>query len=160
MAYTDPDTVRLALTPGGDEADVGTAAYLEDTDLDAAIADASDEVNATLAGRYAVPFADPAPDLIKTITTAIAAYLVTLTARGGDPLDRQDPVALRNARAVRLLGQLQSGAMQIGGGSGGPAGTPSVAVSNILDGPMFSPADFPVPGRYPSGSGRLSPTSS
>lgn len=130
MAYTDPDTVRVALTPGGDGADVGTAAFLDDSDLLMAIADASDEVNATLAGRYTVPFADPAPDLIKTITTAIAAYLATLTARGGDPIDRQDPVALRNARAVRLLGQLQSGVALIGGGAPAPAGNELMPLSD------------------------------
>lgn len=122
MSYTDPDAVRVALTPGGDDADVGTAAYLNDGDFLAAIADATDEVNVKLAVRYTVPFADGAvPDIIKTISTAIAAYLATLTARGGDPLDRQDPVALRNARAVLLLSQLQNGTALLDGVNPAPS---------------------------------------
>lgn len=121
MAYTDPDVVRLALSPGGDDSDVGSAASLDDPDLEAAISDATDEVNAKLAGRYAVPFADPAPDLIKTLTTAIAGYLVTLTYRRGDPLLTGDPVLLRYTRAELMLAQLQSGAMILDPGSTSPA---------------------------------------
>lgn len=119
MSYTDPATVRLALSPGGDEADQGSAASLGDPDLLAAIADATNEVDGKLAGRYQVPFSDPAPDQVQTLTTDIACYLATLTARRGDPLLSGDPVLLRYTRAEQLLAQLQSGTMVLPGATGG-----------------------------------------
>lgn len=160
MAYTDPSTVRLALSPDGDQMDVGSAASLGDPDLAAAIADASDEVNARLGGMYAVPFTDPVPDLVVTITVAIAGYLATLTYRRGDPLLPGDPVGLRYARAQSLLGQLSTGAATLGATGSPPAQTTGAApvVTNALSGDLFTPADFPVPSRYPADLGTLSPT--
>lgn len=145
MAYTDPTTVRVALTPGGDDADVGTAAYLNDADLNKAISRAITEVNAKLGVRYSVPFEDPAPEMVADIATDLAAYFGTLTARGGDPLDVRDPVALRYAAAELLLTQLQNGSATLAGATVPTSSAVSEpAVLNELDNDLFTVADFPL----------------
>lgn len=113
MPYTDPATVRVALSPGGDDTDLGSAASLSDADLLAKISDATDEVDSKLGDRYTVPFTDPIPALVGTITTAISAYLATLTYRRGDPLVTGDPVVLAYQRAEQMLTQLQAGTMAL-----------------------------------------------
>lgn len=157
MPYTDPDAVRLALTPGGDQTDKGSAAGLADPDLQSAIQDATDEVNAKLSGRYTVPFGDPVPDLVATITVSIAGYLATLTYRRGDPLDPAHPVALRYQRAEQMLTQLQNGSATLSGVSTPPSSSVSEAVVvNELDFDYFTPGDFPIrpaePFGWPGGS--------
>lgn len=157
MSYTDPTAVRVVLSPGGDDADVGSAAYLSDTDLKAKIQEATDEVNAKLSGRYVVPFS-PVPGLIARITTAIAAYLATLTAYGTQPLDPQHPIVLAYNRAEQLLTQLGNGSSQLAGDTvPDPSPTGTVAVDNMLDGVYFDVDDFPTgpfeprwPGRRPT----------
>lgn len=109
--YTDTGSVRLALSPGGDESDTGSAASLGDADLQAAIDDATDEINGKIAARYTIPFPDPAPTLLARICRDIASYFATLTMRGGDPVLPGEPILLRYNAAEALLAQIQAGTL-------------------------------------------------
>lgn len=123
--YTDVSAVRLALSPGGDESDTGSAASLADADLQAAIDDATDEVNGKITARYPLPIAAPVPSILARICRDIAAYFATLTYRRGDPLLPGDPVALRYKAAEDLLTQIQTGMLSLG--------------TDSIDGPGLSP---------------------
>jgi phage gp36-like protein len=146
-AYTDVPTLRLALSPGGDETDVGSAASLQDRDLEAAIADATDEVDGKIRSRYSLPF-DPVPTIIGRIATDIAGFLATLTYRRGDPIQPGDPVLLRYNAAEALLTQIQTGKIDLDAtATPGPGGAPVVA--NVLTGNLFDTDDFPIPPAFP-----------
>lgn len=110
--YTDVAAVRLALSPGGDDTDLGTAASLDDADLQAAIDDATDEINGKIATRYQLPLS-PVPTILNRIARDIAAYFATLTFRRGDPLVANDPVQLRYNAAEALLTQIQNGTLTL-----------------------------------------------
>lgn len=112
--YTDVPAVRLALSPGGDESDVGSAASLADSDLQAAVDDATDEINGKIGGRYSLPLViSPTPSILSRIARDIAAYFATLTYRRGDPIVTGDPVQLRYNAAESLLTQIQNGTIQL-----------------------------------------------
>lgn len=110
--YTDVDAVRLALSPGGDNSDLGSAASLGDADLQAAVDDATDEINGKIATRYQLPLV-AAPSILNRIARDIAAYFATLTQRGSDPIAATEPVALRYTAAESLLTQIQNGTIAI-----------------------------------------------
>lgn len=113
--YADVAAVRLALSPNGDATDSGSAASLADTDLQAALDDATDEVNGKISGRYGDPVSiSPVPTILTRITRDIAAYFATLTFRRGDPILAGDPVQLRYNAAESLLTQIQNGTLALG----------------------------------------------
>ena len=144
MAYTTPAAVRLALSPDGDtSANLGTAAALDDTALNDAIAEVQAEVDARLSGRFTVPFQDGSvPAVVAQIVRDLAAYKATLTYRRNVPVPDNDPVALRNAQAFALLIALQNGQAGIVGASGEQGSTPEAVAYNIIDGDLFSLQDF------------------
>jgi phage gp36-like protein len=144
--YATPDDVR-AVVARSTSAGAGTSASaLSDPVLIEALASAEAEVDARLASRYGVPFADVAvPALVRSLTVDVAAYLATLTFRESTDLGQDDPIRLRFARAQDLLGQLAKGDLDLPGvtaddGSPAPAGRPRVL--NTYEGRMFGLRDF------------------
>lgn len=136
-AYATPTTVRVALSPGGDPTDVGSAASLSDSDLQDAIDEATAEVDGRIRGRYSLPFTT-VPSLVSSITRDIAGYLATLTDRRGDPIPPGDPVALRYARAQTLLNQVATGALELDADPPTPAATSgSRPFANPYSGSLF-----------------------
>lgn len=149
MAYTDPDTVRGILAPGGNGAP-GSAASLGDDDIQQAIDEATSEIDGALAVRYGTPFDDPAPDLVCTIARDNAAYLATLTYRQGDPLIAGHPILLRYQRSSALLLRIASGAVSLDVGEDSPPEIdPGAEVVNLNEGTMFEPGDLGLGYRRP-----------
>lgn len=140
--YTTAANIRMTVARDPRD-DRGTAASLEDAEIEAQIDNAEAEINSVLTHRYVVPFQAPAPALVKTITEAIAAYLATLTYRQGRDLQPTDPVALREKWARAMLVKLADGNadLEVEGTvteRGGTVGKPI----NRLDGRMFGLGDF------------------
>lgn len=111
MPYVTNADVRNALAPDGAN-DESTAAQMSNAAIDRAILDAQAEVDGHLRDRYAAPLANP-PQLVKSITADIAAYLATLTHARNSALPENHPVWLRYSRASALLERLGSGAMDL-----------------------------------------------
>jgi phage gp36-like protein len=130
--YTTRDEVRLALSPGGDVADEGSAASLSDDDLDDAVADAQAEVDARIGGNRFT--AATVPELVQNLTRDIAAYLATLTHRRGDPIDPNDPVQKRYDRAQGILRDIQAGKIEL---TGEPDESVDAWVENVYSGDLF-----------------------
>lgn len=147
--YTSPSAVRLVLTADGNPTDPSSAAGLDDATLTGPCQQASDEVDARLSARYQVPLAS-VPSVVNDITTDIAAYLATLTYRGGQPVEATDPMYLRYQRALGLLKDITTGAATLPAvQAGAPQG--SVVTANPTVGGLFGPQDFdlwPVPSGY------------
>jgi phage gp36-like protein len=139
MPYTDVDDLRLALNPGGVQ-DASTASDLSDDELADAILEAQAEVDARLSGRYTVPFPDgDVPAAVKIVTRDLAAYEATLRHRRFQPLADDHPVALRHARADKLLTALSKGESSVVADDGGGA---AVEIQNPYDGELFTLSDF------------------
>lgn len=142
--YLLPADVRNVLA--GTAALTGSAATLSDDDLFEAIFEAQSEVNARLAARYTVPFADDVPPLVISITRDIAGYLATLTYRRGEPVQTGDPVLLRYTRAQALLTQAANGNLVLpiadGIATGNEAATANAVVANPVDGDLWTVNDF------------------
>lgn len=111
MAYTSPADIRSVL---GSPTDPSTAASLPDETLQVAADEAQAEVDATLAGRFAVPFDEgnapvPVPPLVASITRDIAAFLATMQLLKGSPIPPTHPVLMRWQRATGLLKGIANG---------------------------------------------------
>lgn len=117
VAYATSDDVRSAVARDPDKT-AGTAASMEDVELDLAVRNAQAEVDARLRGRYTVPLA-PCPELVRNIVIDVAAYLATLVYRQGKDLSAFDPVVLRYDRAQKLLKQIADGLADLDLGDGG-----------------------------------------
>lgn len=146
MVYCTVEEVRGVLARDVLEA-IGTAATLLDADiLDYQITSAAAEVDGRLGGRYKVPFPDPAPALVKSLTVDVAAYLATLTYRQSVDLEPTDPVALRYARAQALFKGIADGSVDLPGavvpGDGGAQPTGIATVRNPYVGQLFGATDF------------------
>jgi phage gp36-like protein len=111
MPYTTREKVRQVLAPDG--VTTGTAASLEDGDVDEAIERISARIDTFLTRRYSVPLADPVPDIVQDIATDIAAYDLTLAYYKGTDISDQDPVIRRYRDARGMLGQLSTGLLVI-----------------------------------------------
>lgn len=147
MPYTTPSAVRFVLTADGDPSDPSSAAGFDDSMLTGPCQQASDEVDARLGGRYTVPF-DPnnTPTVVTDIATDIAAYLATLTFRGGQPVETTDPIYLRYLRALAFLKDITTGVATLPTPqAGAPLG--EVVSANPTVGPLFGPEDFAL---YPA----------
>lgn len=112
MAYAVADDVRRVLTPDPQVA-TGTPAELTDAVLTERIAAASAQVDAALAGRYAVPFTGEVPRLVHDIVVALASWLAALTYRRSVDISATDPLQLRYQWATDLLAQLARGALDL-----------------------------------------------
>lgn len=134
MPYATASEVRGVLAPGG--ADPSTATTLDDAGLNQAIAEATAEVDARLRGA---PFPDPAPDVVRTVTRDIAAYLATLVHRRGVPLNIDDPIRLRFQWARDLLAALAAGKAEL---PSAPGEGPVASVVNLYEGTLFTPTDL------------------
>lgn len=87
--------------------------------VNAAIAAATDEINAYAQARYSVPF-DPVPGVIRKICADIAVY--NLFCRRGYDEDTADKAVVDRYRAaVRFLENLARGLVQIGANAPAPA---------------------------------------
>jgi len=146
MAYLTPGQLRSAIAPSP-EAMAGSAAKLEDPDLQSAIDNAQAEVDGRLSVRYKVPFNDPIPVLVRNIVTGKAIYLATLQWRGSKDLAAYDPVVLRHAQVDALLKEIvagRAGLVEVDGTS--PAvhsgGSGIGAAINPYEGQMFGPSSF------------------
>ena len=143
--YTDPEKVRQLISRS-----VGyqgsTAASLDDTIILQAIADAEGEVDGVLRKSWTLPLSTPVPQLVVTITEAIAAYNADLVFRGATPYrDERSPIYLRLKRAHELLkmvddGQLDAGVILPDGGTG--TGDQEAVVINPYSTALFGPSDF------------------
>jgi phage gp36-like protein len=154
------DAVREALNPdGGGDVDLGSAAGMSNSGLQAACDEADAEVTGRIFNRYPTLPA-PAPAMVVSIAVDIAAYLATLTFRRGDPIVPGHPVLLRYQRAQALLGQIAAGTMPLVGVETVDAQHASDAeIFNPTQGDMFTPRDVgmrrTVDGSWaPAGSNR------
>jgi phage gp36-like protein len=144
MAYAQADDVRKVLLRNNDDTE-GNAASLPDPKIEGAIEDAQTEVDGWLAVRYIVPFTDPVPPLVKTLTVNIAAYLSDLTYRQASDFSSElDPVYLRYQRAVKMLEKLADGTIELPPGNGDtpPEDDSGAFVVNGYTGQLFMPGDF------------------
>lgn len=145
-SYLTPAQLRTAIAPHP-EAVAGSAASLEDVELQIAIASAQAEVDARLSNRYKVPFDTPIPALVNTLVTGKAIYLATLQYRGSKDLAAYDPVVLRHAQVDALLKDVaagRAGLLELDGTA--PAeqsgGSGVGAAINPYEGEMFGPSAF------------------
>lgn len=113
-AYVTPDELRASLARDPQHPE-GTAADLGDDHLQWAIDAAQGQVDSRLALRYATPFGEPVPPLIRSITTAIGGYLADLGYRQSVDSNSQDPVAKRYQWAIDLLSRLVNGSASLPG---------------------------------------------
>jgi phage gp36-like protein len=131
---------------------------MDDPQLVKAISQASDVIDGYLVSRYTVPFTDPYPTLIVTLTEAIAAYFADLTFRQGVDYDSNlDPVYLRCQWAKETLTDIHDGKVDIPGlpdGGGGGVVVGGATIINGYQGRLFWPTDFDLipdwqsPGRW------------
>ncbi len=106
--YGETETVALTDREGAGAPDEAVAA--------AALAQASDEADSYLAGRYAVPVS-PVPPVLKAMVCDMARYHLT----GGQTLET-DPIAGRYKLAIRWLERVASGAAELPGVGQPPSG--------------------------------------
>lgn len=115
--YTTPDLVKKAAAPDGNTA--GTAATLEDNQLQELIVEAQGTVNGYVGTRYKLPFKQPYPQMLVSLSTAVALYFATLTYRRNKDLDPNDPVVLRYKHALSLLTAISAGKAKLVNDDGG-----------------------------------------
>lgn len=149
-AYATERDVRVTVARNPERVR-GTAAEMDDNEILAQLENAEAQVNGTLRGRYTIPFAAPAPLLVKSIVIDIAAYLATLTYRQGRDLEPTDPINLRYVRAMKLLGDIACGSVDLDVGDGGEAGGSrgTIRPPHNPSPKMFGLADFGL-GLHPS----------
>lgn len=142
--YATANDVRLAVAR--DPSRPNSTADLGDDQLDEAIENAQSQIDGYLRGRYTLPFQEPYPALVKSLTIDIAAYLAGLNWYQETELLASDPLALRYARAMALLKSVACGEIELDAGDGGApiSGTENTmgAPINRYDGTMFGLSDF------------------
>lgn len=116
MAYSSESDVIAVLIGRRDETRNETPADLDLDQIRLAIADADAQIDLALKRRYVIPFTvGSVPDLVKSLSTSIAAYLALLTFRGSAPVGADDPMALRYDRARRMLDAIQNNRVDVNG---------------------------------------------
>jgi phage gp36-like protein len=142
--YATANDVRLAVAR--DPSRPNSTADLGDDQLNEAIENAQSQIDGYLRGRYTLPFEEPYPALVKSLTIDIAAYLAGLNWYQETELLASDPLALRYARAIALLKDISVGDIDLDtGDGGGPAvdsGGGLGAPINPYSGSMFGLSDF------------------
>lgn len=107
MTYVAPLDIREAVAPDGSF--TGTCAELSDDQLQRSILRAQQLVD----GITGVVFGDEnAPELIKGLVLALAAYYATLAYRKGLPLDPNHPIRLQYEDAQTTLRGIKGGQIQ------------------------------------------------
>lgn len=169
--YSTAEMVRSALAPGDwvefPESDpdnpTGTAADLEDVQLDDAIAEADATIDSYLGSHYVSPVgivapATTAPHPIDYWSRNIAAYLATLTYRRGQDLAEDDPVVRRYRATMLALVAVRDGKatlpLPVNSGAGGNIG--ALPPINPYVGDLFGAEDFdlaPVGSSWPNRQG-------
>lgn len=148
-AYTTREAVRLVLARDLDKVS-GTAASLTDEAVDNSIAESTATVNTRLGARYTVPFADPVPATVSTLTRDLAAWLCYLLFREVRDLNTElDPVYLRYKGSTQLLMDLQNGKAvlpDLPGGDPTESGTAVIAINETCD--LINEWDFDLTRRW------------
>jgi phage gp36-like protein len=142
--YATAEDVRRVLARDSTKR-AGTAAVMEDNEINVNVIDAESEINARLRGRYSIPFVEPIPLLVHNIAVDFGAYLATLTYRQGRDLEATDPVVLRYNRARQLLGAIADGKADLDTGDGGGAATSIGSIGTPINrnaGKVWSADDF------------------
>jgi Protein of unknown function (DUF1320) len=112
--YCTPQDIKTNVA--GTDAGTGTCAQLNDTQLTAAIVQASGKVSAYAGTDWEVDAADPVitvPQLIFTCTLQLATFYATLTYRKGKDLSAFDPVYLGYLDAMKTLADIAAGKIQV-----------------------------------------------
>jgi phage gp36-like protein len=93
-----------------------TIDVIDDATVQDLIEQAQAEVDAHLCQRYTVPFDDPAPTLVRSITAALAASLALVNQHSGDGTSDEVPLHTRlRAMARGQLGDLVDGKTRLPG---------------------------------------------
>lgn len=162
--YATADAVRLAANPdwrpGSPEPDAGSqdASSLTDAQLLDAVRQASAFIDSYLAARYTTPVApvDPAatpvvyPDPIGDWARDIGLYLATLTWLRHQPLEANDPVALRYQMALASLVAVRDGKATLSIPAA-DSGTGGMGFSGIADPGSAGTFDAADAGYHPAG---------
>ncbi len=110
--YTTVEDVRDILRGDG-TTDKGSAADLNNIQIDSEIIGAQQQVDSTLRNKYTVPFV-VVPELISHITRDIAAYLCDLNYRKSREYESDNyPIIRRHDRARELLDWLRTGVISL-----------------------------------------------
>lgn len=142
--YTTPEDIRKLLDPAGEQGP-GSAASLDDIELQKAADRAEAEINARLSGRYSVPLIDP-PLIVGRIATDLAAYDATLSFYGSTDISDDDPVIRRYRDSKYLLMDISVGKADLypGAGGGEPESGGRASVRNPYEGRLFGMSDFGI----------------
>jgi len=109
MPYTTPENVRDVLRGSAEDGDGGTAAELQDEQIELEIINAQAQIDSILFKTYKVPFS-PVPVLVVSLATDIAAYLCDLNYRKSREYESDNyPIIRRYNRARELLEWLRTG---------------------------------------------------
>ncbi len=154
--YCTVRDVRVALTPNGVGDNSGTAAELEDWQIENAITEAEGVVSSYIASRYTIYSEeveelnpeDPeevwlsvvAPEPVRSWTRNIAAYLAALTYRRNKDLTEDDPIRLRYTHTMENLVAVRDGRMDLDL-PGTEVDTSGVHVENLYTGDLFGLED-------------------
>jgi phage gp36-like protein len=112
--YCLPADIRANVA--GTDAGTGTAAMLEDAQLNSAIAQASAKVSAYVGTSYVIDAANPVivvPDLVKTCAIQLGTFYATLIYRKGKSLSATDPVYLGYQDALKTLTDVAAGRIEV-----------------------------------------------
>jgi len=152
--YTTVERLRNAVAP--DDNFANTAAMLLDSQLWDHIREAQSIVEGYLTRATQVPLQPPVPMIVKLLTTSIAAWLATLAYRRGKDLSPNDPIALRYAQAMDMLGKIADGQMAFS------SLTPDVeeifaVIKNPYEGELFGTEIIPDQRYYQQSAGWTNP---
>jgi phage gp36-like protein len=149
MAYSKVEDVRAVLTGARGDAESLTPNALDEDQIEFAISNADEQINAALRKRYVLPITvdgqalsdTEVPALLHNLSVDIAVYLCTLTYRTGREFQSTlDSSIQRYNRALALLTGITTGTVEvpvdeISSGTGGDG-----TVFNQYDGPLFPSA--------------------
>ena len=160
MAYSTVKMVRQALVPSSDgsvpDPVSNTAADLSDAQLQDAIAEADSTIDGYIGRYYAVPVqakitgddtdgtVGAIPHPIDYWSRNIAAYNATLTFRGSQDFEDNDPVARRYTATINALVAVSKGqvGLQLPDNTSTNSATAAGAPFNPYVGDLFDPCDF------------------
>lgn len=161
--YATPARLREALERGGaslPESDNALPTSWPDTNLVRHLEDASQTVDSRLGAVVSVPYTDPVPELVVSLTVDIAAYRAMLAFRGNRNLQELDPFLLRYRDAIKHLEAIAAGKATVPPAPGAEPSAPAdTEVINPYQGHMFGMSDFglgqaPPGAEHPYSSGR------
>ncbi|MCW2902592.1 MAG: hypothetical protein JWO67_4857 [Streptosporangiaceae bacterium] len=143
--YASPDEVRAAITRDLNRLG-GSAASMDDQQLDAAITNAQSQVDGKLRRLYLVPFS-PVPDLVKSIVIDIAGWLATMNYRQEKEIPEVDPIVRRYNRAHDLLCCIAEGHLALPDAAGTGIEPRLNGIGRPIQpvGKLFQSRDFGIP---------------